>query len=76
MMAFMQATYAWHNTDVSAAELRPHKKLKVVFWQRLLHLQERQIDEPCALQVALNSSAAGQNKSAAYSKEQKVTVYS
>ena len=32
--------------------------------------------QPCALQVALNSLAAGQNKSAAYSKEQKVTVYS
>lgn len=103
--------------DISAAELRLHKKLKVVCWQRLLHLQERQIEktdelmakmdklvsiaadgilrvailllkwpctvpcmtrlqQPCALQVALNSLAAGQNKSAAYSKEQKVTVYS
>ena len=96
---------------------RPHKKLKLVCWQRLLHLQEHQLEktdelllkmdklvsvvadgilreailalkwpctiphmtrlqQPCALQVALNSSAAGQNKSAAYSKEQKVSIYS
>ncbi|DBA77114.1 TPA: hypothetical protein ACH3X1_009693 [Trebouxia sp. C0004] len=58
-------------------DLRPHKKLKVVCWQRLLHLQERQIEKTDQLLVkmdklvALSSSAAGQNKSAAYSKEQK-----
>ena len=101
--------------DTSAAVLRPHKKLKLVCWQRLLHLQERQtektdellvkmdkvvsidgvlreailvlkwpciiprmtrLQQPCALQVALNSSAAGQNKSAVYCKEQKVSIYS
>ncbi|DBA73470.1 TPA: hypothetical protein ACH3X1_011497 [Trebouxia sp. C0004] len=63
--------------DISAADLRPHKKLKVVCWQRLLHLQERQIEKTDQLLVkmdklvALSSLAAGQNKSAAYSKEQK-----
>ena len=34
------------------------------------------LQQPQTLQVALNTSAAGQNKSATYSKEQKVSIYS